>query len=826
MKSTIRKTGSGLPTCRRLGAFVASMVLGFAVGWLPSGYALAQSDTAGQSSPAAQTQSGDNGLEEVVVTAERRATDVLSTPISMTVTTGDELTAQHQVQLQDLALTTPDFTVNETGDTHIINIRGVGTEPGIGNAGYQPGVAIIRDGLLDPEQLGIDTNTPFYDLQDIEVLKGPQGTLVGASSTGGAVEINSRNPVLGGNGGYVEAQWGNYDDIRVDGGLNLPISSTIAARIAWNLENQNSFYKDVASIPCCAASDSSTDPGNSANRNVRLGILWQPTDDFQALLKMTANYYYTAGIPQQPNLATYTNTVTGQVLNSPYYAYYSGSPFIINPHIPQSSNETSYPITLNLQYTLPDQIMIRDLTGFEDTTNEFVEDPTGTSYVGGTFWGGQRPDRYYTEEIDVLSPTTWRVNFIAGAMAFYRATVGNVNGVESTPPFTPSEPLVLATSGNPPGCTICGDEGGFRETQRTQGIFGQVNWEVTREVEVYLGLRENFDGTFGDGGISTYIPGLGNIAFCTPGNPCINGTQGLTGYGVIGVPNSGHFFDTVTTGKVGVNWKPAEGQYFFAFAAKGYKAGGTTDVGTLFNPEAVYDYEAGWKGRLFDGHLQAQIGGFYMDYLHMQQQEFQPVFGQNILNLSSPSTIDGIEATINGKQGGFGYDASLALLHSKLGSTTVYASYEIPARVSSGVPQCTGAGGAVAGPGQGNCFNFDPYLINISGEENPLSPKVSLHADLYYRFEVGGNGNSLTPKVTYSYTASQYASLFEIPYNELPSYALWGANLTYEAGPWTVAAYGLNLANRVYISGNSGSFVWYGPPEQFGIRVNRTLSLR
>src|SRR6185437_11190420 len=86
--------------------------------------------------------------------------------------------------------------------------------------------------------------TPFFDINDVEILRGPQGTLVSAASTGGSIDINSRNPDFTGTDGYVEGQVGSFADTKLDGAVNLPVTDTFAMRIAFNVERMHSFYED------------------------------------------------------------------------------------------------------------------------------------------------------------------------------------------------------------------------------------------------------------------------------------------------------------------------------------------------------------------------------------------------------------------------------------------------------------------------------------------------------------------------------------------------------------------------------------------------------
>jgi len=285
----------------RIAAAVSATMALAATAWLPQDSAWAQDAQPAQATQTAQGEqpAAADTLQEVVVTAERRATDIQTTPISVSAMTGQQLSSQQVNTVADLQSTVPNFQALNAGPYLSVNIRGIGNTaitPTI-----VPGVAIFHDGLLAAET--IFNSEPFYDIADVEVLRGPQGTFVGASSTGGAVEINSANPNFRGVNGYIEGQYGNYQDEKVDGAVNLPISDTLAMRLAFNWEQMKSF--STLAPPTPLPSDTADVPGSVNNHNARLSLLWKPTDNFQVLLKAEFNYVNPYGDAAEPNQNTF-----------------------------------------------------------------------------------------------------------------------------------------------------------------------------------------------------------------------------------------------------------------------------------------------------------------------------------------------------------------------------------------------------------------------------------------------------------------------------------------------------------------------------------------
>jgi iron complex outermembrane receptor protein len=732
-------------------------------------------------------------LQEVVVTAEIRAANPQTTPISLSVVTGADLASRNQVQISDLQLTVPDFGVDIGGTNNDVTVRGIGL-PGVGaTAGVTPGVAVMRDNLFEDESVGATTTTPMYDIASVTVLKGPQGTFIGASAPGGAVQITSQNPRFGtGLSGYIEGLLGNYSDQKLDGAVNFPFGETFAARLAFNVEQRGSFYKDIGEYqPGNVGSNQViADPGNVQYIDARASFLWKPTSALEFNLKIENDVSVDDGIGDNINPATLTDPVTHLVRHNPFYQYYLGKPFVMNGyHMIQKDRQVLQFNALQVTYTLPDDVQLRSITGYQNlSTITFNQSPAPIPINSGFGSGGVAPNPYYSQELDVISPTTWRVNYIAGAWWFYRATSQDNNSANYLPPYSVANPQVNTTITGP-----------YTSVQRIAGLFGQVSWQISQAWQLQIGARENWDNNYNFGIYQTIIP--------SPPAPVVLHQIHY---------NIGHFSDSVPTGKVGVNFTPRPGQYFYAFYARGYKSGGVSTSGPNFGPEHVDDYELGWKGTLLGGHLQTDVGGFYMNYSNMQESVLNPLVGTTeLVNVTSPSKISGIEASMQSRLGQFGFNVDLSYLHSAMGSLTAVDSGLLPAS-ANGLGQCLNGATPPA------CFDYTPYYVTLSGEPNNLSPEWTGNVSLNYNIAMGEG--VLTPELIYEYTSRQYASIFqENDYYLMRSHGELGANLTYVNGPWTVQAFGQNLGNTIYEEGNHGTLVYYGNPRQFGVRVQRTF---
>lgn len=282
-------------------SFFVTLALGTSLGALA-----APEDTAGIAD--------ENPLQEVVVTAQRRSESAQSIPIAITAISGADLDGKGVSSLDDLQFAAPAVSIGNNGDTNAVNIRGVGLASGLANVAN--GVAIYVDGVFQPQ---IVANTSMYDIADVEVLRGPQGTLVGSNSTGGAIFINTQSPRLNVLEGYTRLGFGNYNQVDAQGAINLPVNDVLAFRVAGSDTSRDSFYRSIG--------PAYTDAGELREQSGRISMLFKP-GDFQALAKIEYTDRNTGGY-------------TGKAIPGTAYASYSpADPFSLTYDTPTEDHET------------------------------------------------------------------------------------------------------------------------------------------------------------------------------------------------------------------------------------------------------------------------------------------------------------------------------------------------------------------------------------------------------------------------------------------------------------------------------------------------------
>jgi iron complex outermembrane receptor protein len=230
---------------------------------------LARAADADSTAPAA-APSDNNSVAPVTITAERRTVNLQTAPVAASVISGAQLQDNGINSLDDLQFHTPSLVVADFGQGVLFNIRGVGKD--LTNVQTPSGVVTYNDGVA--AYPGFFLNAPYYDIANVEVLRGPQGTFAGQNATGGAVFITTNDPHLGGFSGDLEAQYGSYSDGQLRGFLNVPIGDTLALRLSFTGESRDTFYK----VGGVYTTPSGRQPGALQAGSFRVGVLWQPTD--------------------------------------------------------------------------------------------------------------------------------------------------------------------------------------------------------------------------------------------------------------------------------------------------------------------------------------------------------------------------------------------------------------------------------------------------------------------------------------------------------------------------------------------------------------------
>ena len=685
-------------------------------------------------------------LQEVVVTTEMRTGDVQDIPISMTALTADQLESKAVQRVEDLQYAAPSLSVTDAAITQSVNIRGIGLASGDPNA--TNGVGVYIDGLFQPP---IVNTLSFYDLADVQVLRGPQGTFSGANSTGGAIMLNSKRPELGEElNGYIQAGAGNYSAINTQGAVGVSLGETVAVRAAFSTRNRDSFYDDVG--------PANTDAGELDEIRGRLGVLWAPTDSLEFYLKYETSDKDTGGFPNRPlETADFAFGRTDDVRDISY-------------NTDTKHEESDDTILLNAKYTFANGVALNLLGGHQEKEIDAVWDFDSTSILSlvQTQLINEDQDSY---EVTLVSPDEADLQWVVGY--YYQK---NDVAVDIQ---TPGPRILLDIE------------------KETKGLFGQMGFSVTDNLQVEVGLRK--------------------IWFEAAGSPESGGYFGPVSAGPA-FPVNGDYDDDDMVGKLSINWTYSDDGLVYASVSKGWKPGGynNPNENDNFDAEEVTAYELGWKASMMDGAVRTSFALFYSDYESFQFDNVDITSGSSGVKNVGDGKIKGAEFSVEGQFGNLRMDAAMSYVDTELSPGAAIVEERALPSSAGNLPQCSAT---IMLP---NCFDYSPYLITTSGGPMPLAPELSFTAGVEYEFELG-DGLSLTPRLNYGWVDEQYVTTLYEDVDLLKSRGLLSAMLTLDSENWQVQAYGRNLTDKEYVSGQylspvgGGGVEYYGAPREYGV---------
>jgi iron complex outermembrane recepter protein len=739
---------------------ISSCALVALVGGLGSAHA--QSGDQASAGPAAS----GGGLEEIVVTAERRATNIQKTALSITALKADALEKSNVVQLADINGRVPSLTITKSsGYETVTTIRGIGYETTENEGGTTPGVALFIDGVYIANTIALDET--LFDIDRLEVLRGPQGALYGQSATGGAINIATKQPVLNEFSGTADVQLGNYNLHRERGELNIPISDTIAIRVSAQNYGHDGFTKNVA-LPGDDLDDANDVSG-------KLAILWQPTDDFKATL---STQFYSSDF----NGASQKNIIDP-----------NPNPWTVSQDYPSRFALNTNISHLNLEWDLP-WFTIKSVSAYQYLDHHQQEDSSRTTFdILGKYddvaaWNTKMYN--YNQELDIQSnddgPFQWQAGIFLLSQKFqqYVAEFGG-----NTRPL-PGDLIVAPDLEDNPAPNITFGQK-VVSLKQSAAAFGQGTYHFTDELRLVAGGRINYDHyDFYTKNFGAKCPDTHKIEYC---------------------PASAQ--DRVPTFMARLEYDLTPDNMLYGSFSRGYKPGGSNGVGQgyfyqhnpglfgSFQPETNTSFEVGAKNAFLDKHLTVNVSAFYYLYKNMQFLYTDPIpFSGGIGNIPSTHIWGGeIESSYaGGPENRLRIDASLSAEDGEIQGDFNTLDSTILNRLAANNANC-GNGGQFFNPA---CWAAElKAQRNIGGNMPPKMPSVQGSIAISYDFPV--YAGTLTPRVEYVYRGQMWARVFAEPsVDNIPSYDLVNLNFEYvpDDGQWKVDFAVTNLFNEAGVN--------------------------
>jgi iron complex outermembrane receptor protein len=735
-----------------------------------SGSAVAQ---AGAAAAPAATETADTGADEaadseIVVTAQRRTENLMRTAISASVLSGNDLANKGVVNVDALQFATPSVVVNNFGQGNDFNVRGIGKAEH--NTQTTTGVITYRDGV--PTFPGYFQQEPYYDVANIQVLRGPQGTIVGQNATGGAVFVNSNDPIIGGGvHGYFNANYGNYNDLGAQGAINLPVSDTFAMRIAFFGERRDGFYH----ITGPGGTKYTGNNGDLRELAGRISLLWKPTDRLSILLKTDLDYLDMGAYPADPYTDRFRFLPYGSTTPNPNYR----DLFHITANSPQGAKDKFFRSILRVQYELAGGVKLRSVSGYSKGRSFYLADLDGTSANISTF-GDTLTERQFSQEFNLISPDNQRLTWLVGAFGLW-------NKYNFLAPYKLF--IGLPGFGIPNFYDLQGTN-----PERSLAVFGQVGYNLTSNLKLDLGGRY------------TASRSTNHVL--------------IREFGAIVTPDEQTTKSNNFSYKVSLGWEVNPDHFLYAFVATGFRPGGlntpTSASGVVppFGPERVRSFEGGWKANFLGGRIRTTVDGFYNQY-----KNFQAILGRpnnprlsTELNVDGTTKIYGAEAEAEFRFGKLTFSAGGNLLHSSIGQFFAVDPRNLP-------PAAPAPG--LCNPATGPAT---PFCINLKGQRQTYAPNFTFNAALQYEIALGSS-DTLTPRANFGHVGGQWATLFEKPQlgDRIEDRNILNAQLAWTHQSWTVTAYATNLTNQHYVGALNSGLNFAGPPRQYGVKVLKTF---
>jgi iron complex outermembrane receptor protein len=749
-------------------------------------------------------------IAKIVVTAERIENDVQHSSLDIQVLSGDDLTRGNVTSVYQLNFNVPGLAIGGGGGGAAqIYLRGVGDFSA--SALSNPAVGVNVDGVYIARPQAVSTS--FYDLQRVEVVKGPQGTFYGRNTSGGDINLITNAPSLDKVGGFAQIGYGNFSDApNIEAALNVPLGDTFAVRVSGLYNHQDGYLSDGTDDDLTAAG--------------RARILFQPTERFSVIL--SGEYAHQGGkgpgYVLRPRVTNDPWDGGSDPASNAFLAAAQGVPFTPFPFVAPGVGTDSFrdnnfwnvsaeinwnlgPITATFIPAYRDsQFAERNYpAGLRNTIPETSTDPAFPDYAPGR-------SKETTAELRFANHGE-RIKWVAGA--YYLNEDQNV------------EQQIFEGQQQ--------DSNGFyNPTTKSYAAFGQTTIGITKTFRAIAGVRYNHDEVDVHGLIQTNSP----LVAC--GIPSFDGSNTCAPF-FITLPATFETFGgdktfEKTTWRAGLEYDITPSNMAYATASTGFKAGGfnqTIAPDDTYKPEELTAYEVGLRNQFFGKRLQANIGLFDYDYKDMQiaHVKFDPLGQINLItDNAGKATLYGADADVEWL---LGYHDRVHLAaeynHAEFDNfvfTTVNTSFftQIFKAASTGCD---------AHQINGNPFTdlSTTRTIDCSHMQMPRAPEWSGSASYDHTFSLAG-GAELNAMGSVFFAAQRWGNFDYVAPEKEPSYATLDFDLAYTApgAKWSLSTYVHNLTNEnVYLGGGEQGFAppltysTIAPPRTYGVRLRYNI---
>lgn len=750
-------------------------------------------------------------LEEIVVTARKREENIQNIPVSVSAISAAELDRLSMKSLEQISSSTPELIVarGSNGSGATLSLRGIGST--FTSIGIEQSVAVIVDGVYYGQ--GRVINEGFFDMKQVEILKGPQALFFGKNATAGAVSFTTENPTREFDAQARVGYEFQAREPRFEGFVSGPLSDTVGIRVALrgssmgggyvtNNANSGTFTTLDAANGFAASNHAVPTPVRNLPQQDDFGgrvtLQYTPTDQFSMTLKGSATRF-------RVNDATWNNELfacpfggvsqlSGEPCTKDWKVFQNDMPADIaatntlagrhGGRLYQDYDSSSF--TANLSYELP-WLTLTSVSGVHRFVNYFLGDYDITGKANGGVWGFER-SKYdaFSTELRAQTSLEGSLNFMGGL--YYQTT--KLNYVQDS--ILPVGGLADSAAADPTTRYLT-----MRKQSRTNGdtfaTFGQVMWKFIPGWELTVGARSTQE-TKNSYFIQPYVvsPLQAVFAQYSPADP-------------LSRIAANQKFHNVSP-EAALTWKPAEHLMLYAAYKEGFKSGGfsgsainslvpprTTTKDLAFDPELAKGYEAGVRAKLLDNRLRLGATFFRYRYDDFQVDFFDTSRVTFITFNAGAARTQGIELqgdwepeTVKGVT----VSGTLSYTDSK------FIDFNDAPCYSGQSP----AQGCSVGP-----LASDPSTIrarqNLTGKPTALAPKWTGSLGLKYRTPIG-DGLVFDGIVNARYSSDYFLNGWNNPIAKQGSYMSFDASVAIGRadGHWEIALIGKNLTNEYVLT--------------------------
>ncbi len=738
-------------------------------------------------------QATTSGLDDIVVTARRKEESLQSVPISVQAFSGEMLSERNVQDATDLQRIVPALTTyQQARDEVTMSIRGQSSS-GASAQGQNPRVTAYFSQV--PLQTGDTGPGKFFDLQNVQVLKGPQGTLFGRNSTGGAVLYEPSRPNHD-FGGYVNLQYGRFDDRQIEGAINLPAGDTLAFRFAGKLAKRDGFTKNIVT---------GQELDNRNYFGLRGSMLWTPSDRFENFLMFdymksdtNGSSQQIAGINTNARLGTTAGGVPiylGGTSSATRYALFpdpalpnqvakqiEGGPRIAQSAVDGVARSRGWGITNISTLEISDNLTLKNIFGYRRFKQMSRYDMDGTLYP---LLDQVTPDGYWSANLRQISnETQLQGKAFDGALDF---TIGAFVLWSKSP----SPQRTIQTSVGVPSLNISSP------VERSQALFGQFTYDFSSVGVEGLSITAGY----------RYTHDFRSLVAANYRDPTWQ--FGPTSCSLAaGCPNLTKASFNASSYNFSIDYKVSPSTLVYATHRRGYRAGGLNpqagNFGFAYGPEKVTDFELGLKT---DFHAGGMEGRLNLAAFTSTQKDAQ-------ISQSFPAQVNGqtalISLIVNAAEAKIkGLEADLTLKpfeHLTLGASYSYTD----AKYTNVVDVQTGN--------------------QITGRPFPFLAKHRLNLSANYIVPLADNVGELSFGANWAYSSKYSLSVFQDPYgsengyNQLDLRADWN-NVAGQEG-LSLGVFANNVTKELYKIGGVPIYsvlgttsLLYNEPRTWGVQL-------